>query len=172
MSFRLRLRLVGSAVVSAILVTPTVLDAQGRFKALAQDGLAIVPDVRIVTILDTFQDACYLLFMVEPQVPARARVDAPLPDIDSAVAWRDRRLSELTDRYELAIRPTAAGAPVSVLRYELDAWKIQSDFDRLLREHELLRIAHELKQIVTAPTLSVSGPTACGPPAAASMAPR
>jgi hypothetical protein len=162
----------GRALVTAMLVIPIVLDAQGRFRALADDGVAIVPNLRIVTILDTVQDACYLLFMVEPELPAGARVAAQPSDIDNAAARRDRRLAELNDRYEQALRPMTAGAPVSVLRYELDAWTIQSDFERIVREHELARIEDELQRIARAPTLAVSGPAACGRPAAASIPPR
>ena len=117
----------------------------------------------IVTILDTVQDACYLLFQVEPKRTAVRRFDSTPSDVQSAAAVRDHQLAELNDTYEQGFKSLYPGTPpLSLLRFQWEGWKVQNEYDRVVRENELAWLEGVLDRIAAAPSVAVSGPVPCG----------
>jgi hypothetical protein len=160
---RLRVQAAGVVLLGALVADGTPVAAQGRFKAIAREAVAVTPHLQIVTVLDTVQSACYLLFVIEPDPPAGRHFDAARTDVQSAVTLRDRRLAELNDAYEQGFRTLYPGTPpLSVLRFEWEGWKVQSEYERVVRENELAWLEEELERIAAAPAVTVSGPVPCG----------
>jgi hypothetical protein len=138
-----------------------VLGAESRFKALATDSL--VPGLQIVTMLDTAQGACYLIFLTESDSPRERHFTAQQSDVDRATTWRDRRLAELSQAYDQAFYAVYPGTPpINVLRFSWEAEKVQSEYERIVRENELAWFEEQLERIALLPRIAVSGPAPCG----------
>jgi hypothetical protein len=126
----------------------TTLSAQNRFDVLAQDAIADVSGLRIVTIRDNQLAACYTLFIMEQT--AAPEVILPEPVLSDDVARqsvqrireagerRDRQLAELKARFDRAARPYQAGDAailngIEARRYEEERIKIENAYERVLR---------------------------------------
>ena len=162
----LPLRLLGAAAtLFAVLAGAASLDAQGRFTVLARDGVPSVPELRIMTIHDAAQNACYLLFVVDTAIPPGPGANLQPPDIQQAAAARDRRLSELNNAYLQTFGSLYPGTPANILPFQFEAQKIESEFSRVVRENELAWLQDQLQRMSSAPKTAVSGPVPCEMPA-------
>jgi hypothetical protein len=163
MSRRQRL-LVGGSILCALLTGGAELGAQGRFAAVTRDTIAAVPGLQIVTIRDTVQEACYVLFMIEgPRLPT-IQPHAESATLEAAAAFRDHQLQELSTEFERALYAPVPAVPApNMLRYEWEGQKVQSEFDRAFLESQFARLEDWLAQIAKGPRLAVSGPAPCGP---------
>jgi hypothetical protein len=139
------------------------LAAQARFDAVFREPIAGLQGSEVLTIRDNAMHVCYTLFLINtaPQVvPPLAPFDALT--IDSAVAQRDRRLSDLSTELERSTATTMPGTlGPNVLKYEWEGQKVQSAFDHVVREKEIDRLDARLKQLVETPRLAILGPAAC-----------
>ncbi len=158
--------MVKRAVVAMLVLTSTMwgasaLRAQNRFVAVAHDTIAVVPGLDVVTVRDTAQDVCYVLFTFEGDRSAAAPNAAASPA--AAAAERDRRLQDLAaefDRSQYNVYP--AVPPPNVLKYVFEAQKAESDADRAFIEAEVARIEQSLARLAKLPRIAVGGPAPCG----------
>jgi hypothetical protein len=158
--------LVGASVLCALFTGGAELRAQGRFVAVTRDAITAVPGLQIVTIRDTVQEACYVLFMIEGARPP-TQPHAESATLEAAAALRDQRLWELSTDFERALYAPVPAVPApNMLKYEWEGQKAQSEFDRAFLGSEFARLEDWLAQIAKAPRLAVSGPAPCGPPPA------
>jgi hypothetical protein len=159
--------LVSRVVVACTVLTCTVVampaaTAQGRFRAIGNDNIAAAQPLQVVTVRDDAQDVCYLVFLFQPERSAAGRPDAERVDIAGAITSRDRRLAELSDAYEKAfLTPAPVIPPLNLLRFEWEGWKVQSEYERAVRERELTRLELALERIAAMPAMTVSGPVSC-----------
>jgi hypothetical protein len=87
-------------------------------------------------------------------------VPGELASVDDAIVQRDRRLSDLSAEFERSLSTATPGTlGPNVLKFEWDGQKVQSDYERALREHELARL--EVRLIAAARKVAVSGPSPC-----------
>jgi len=154
--------LIGVALLCAIASGSAALQAQTRFTVLSRETVAIVPTLQVLTIRDAAQDSCYLLFTMDLALPAAARVPVQPSDVADATARRDRRLADLNRAYEQNFGSQFVGGPANILPYQFEAQKIQTDFERVLRNEELTRLEAQLERMLAAPKVAVSGPAPCG----------
>jgi hypothetical protein len=155
-----------AVVLVCMAILSMVVDAQARFRALGRETFG---NLEVVTMLDTAQNACYLLFVTEPGMRTGSAQDEQPYDVSGAAALRDQRLAELNDAYLQSFRTLTPGiAPVTELWYSWEAQKAISDFERVVRENELTWLASQIERAAAGPKLAVSGPAPCGaqPPAA------
>jgi hypothetical protein len=169
-----RLRTLAGActlLIVVMLVASVRFSGQQRFPVVASNAVPPGLGVQIVPVRDVRQDACYLLFVVT--LPAERQPEAPLPDIQSAAAFRDRRLAELAAAYEQNLGTVAAGIRSSdTLRYQWEAQNVQSYYDHVVREYELARLQHQLDMTSATPRIAVSGPVRCDDRAVSGVPPR
>jgi hypothetical protein len=127
-------------VASWLFVLATGMSAQGRFEVLAQNAVAEVPDLRILSIRDTQLSECYTVFIIKPPVAPDAvlvttpdeAVDPSVQRIREAAEERDRRLKELKARANA--RPRLLSDPTEAARwYEAGRRKIDGEYDDVLR---------------------------------------
>ena len=144
---------------------------QGRFVVVARDALPLVPGLSVVTVRDSVQEACYVLFLIEDAHPAIARDRGELPTLADAAALREARLQELSAEFERMQYPISAGIPKNPLKFVWEGQKIQNDFERAFLEREFALLEGWVAQIATGPRLAVSGPAPCTPPPAKSPEP-
>jgi hypothetical protein len=149
-------------VLFALAADPAGLRAQGRFEAVTQDPVVAVPGLQIVTVHDHAQNVCYTVFVMRVARPLANPSRGEPTSVEDAAARRDHRLSQLSVEFQRGL-PGAVPATLGSdpLRYQWEAQKIQSEFERALREAELARLERWLEQIASAPKLAVSGPVAC-----------
>jgi hypothetical protein len=160
-----RLRIIGAVLMSAAIAAGTVQDAraQRRFVFVGSEPQLAVPGLEIVTLRDTVQDACYLLFVMKgpaavPQAPSLA--------LDAAKAERDRKLAGLAGQFDRAQYTPAPGVPqASPLRYEWEAQKAQSDYERVLLDYHFKQLEDSIAQVAAGARLAVTGPAPCSAPA-------
>jgi hypothetical protein len=163
-----------AGALCAMAAAATALQAQARFEILSRDAVAVspaqavaVPGLQIVTVRDNAIGACYTVFVMDPPRSAESAPRVDTSSVDAAAARRDRQLADLTGEFDRALAsPTPGTLGPSSLRYELEGQKIQSDFDRTLREQDVARIERRLEQMAQLPRMAVSGPAACPKPAA------
>jgi hypothetical protein len=157
--------LVGASALCALLTGGAELRAQGRFVAVTRDTITAVPGLQIVTIRDTVQEACYVLFMIEGAQPPTIQPPADFATLEAAAALRDHRLQELSTEFERALfAPVPAVPAPNRLQFEWEGQKAQSEFDRVFLKSEFARLEDWLVLIAHGPKLAVSGPAPCGPP--------
>lgn len=154
--------LVGASALCALLTGGAELRAQGRFVAVTRDEITAVPGLQVVTIRDTVQEACYVLFMIEGARPPTIQ-PPEFATLEAAAALRDQRLQELSTEFERALYAPVPAVPApNTLQYEWEGQKAQSDFDRAFLRSEFARLEDWLAQIAAGPRLAVSGPAPCG----------
>lgn len=137
----------------------------GRFVAVTQDALPAMPGLQVVTIRDSVQDACYVLFVMEGEHPASSGDQGePPPTLAAATALRDAKLQQLGVEFERTQYPIAAGIPPNPLKFVWEGQKIQNDFERAFLEREFARLGAWVAQLGTGPRLAVSGPGPCSAP--------
>jgi len=171
MSSRLRCR-VGAAIVAAMLSGAAAVHAQVRFDAPRRESVPAIPGLEIVTIRDSTLNACYTLFIMEPaaQWPPTRSTDSP--SIQDLARERDRLLAALNAEYEHSQYSVTPGFPIpNPLKYAWEGNKVQSEYERKVRDKEVTRLELQLAEMVRAPRLAVSGPVLCAPPPASSSAP-
>ena len=154
-------RLIGAALLCAIATAPVSLQAQTRFTMLSRETVSLMPTLEVITIRDAAQDSCYQLFTIDLSPPSSNRVAIQPTDVAEAAARRDRRLVELSRAYEQSFGSLYVATPANILPYQFEAQKIQSEFERVLREQELARFEAQLERILTGPKVAVSGPAPC-----------
>jgi hypothetical protein len=147
------------AVLLCAIAISSALDAQGRFRALSRDTLG---GLEVVTMLDTAQNACYLLFVAAPASSASSPIDPQLYDVASAAAIRDQRLAELNYSYLQSYRtPTPGLYVVDDFWFKTEAQKVINEYERIVRQNELAWLAARIEGAGTQPRLAVSGPAPC-----------
>src|SRR3954470_4037240 len=97
---RARKSLLGAGVLCAVVAWGAPLRAQGRFVVVARDALAVVPGLTLVTIRDSVQEACYILFVIEDAPPAVTDRPGEPPTLPAAAAIRDAQLQQLSAEFE------------------------------------------------------------------------
>jgi hypothetical protein len=136
--------------------------AQGRFTVVSRDVVATSPNLQVIGVRDNAQDSCYLIFVIETSLPPVDRLIVQPSDVAAAAALRDHRLAELNQIYETrGFGSQYVGTPANVMPYQFEAQKIQSEFERVLRQDELGRLQEQLERIAAAPRVAVSGPAPC-----------
>jgi hypothetical protein len=159
---RLRLSTAVTLLAGGLLFGSATLASQTRFTALSRESVSAVPNLEIVTLRDTVQGACYLLFVTEPPASPARHFGVEETDITSAAQWRDRRQAEVMEAYEHGFQSKYPGTPpVNVLRYELEALKVQAEYERVVREHELARLEDQLALIAASPKVVSAEPVPC-----------
>ena len=149
-----------------VLTGATSVAAQDRFQALAADTVSSTPDLQIITVRDSAQGACYLVFMMAPPpLPPRDRLQPA--DLAAAAMWRDRKLAEVSSVYEQSFGSQFVGTPANVMPYQFEAQKIEGEYQRLVRTTELAWFERQIERVMEAPRLAVSGPAPCGAAASA-----
>ena len=130
---------------------------------VTRDALSAVPGLQIITIRDSVQEACYVLFMIEGARSATIQPQADLANLEAAAARRDSRLQELSTSFEHALYAPIPAVPApNMLKYEWEGQKAQSAFDQAFLASQLSRLEDWLVQIAQGPRLAVSGPAPCG----------
>ena len=167
MGTRTRIRWFVAAAACA-LTAVGVVKAEERFEVTGREPLAAIAGVEIVTVRDTLLNACYTLFVAQPaRLPAAPHDEST--SLHDLATERDRRLSALTDEFE---RGMAGGVPATLgsnpLKYSWEADKVQSEYERRVREREIARLESQLAAIAGEPHVAVAGPAPCGPPASPS----
>lgn len=129
-----------AAWVLALSLWVTGVAAQERFGVVAQNAVAPVSGLRIVTIRDNQRAECYTLFILEP--PAGAAV-APVPALDDEVTESVRRVREAAenrDRQLADLKARTAKRPAFPLDsaeparwYEIERRKIDEQYEQVLR---------------------------------------
>jgi hypothetical protein len=154
--------MLSASVLCALLAWAPVPRAQARFEAVAHDVVPTIPGLQILTIRDNMLSACYTLFVIAPAPPTGSQPQNEPASAQDAAVQRDRQLSALSLEFE---RGLPGGVPATLgsdpLKYAWEGQKVQSEYERVLRENDLVRIEERLVQIVAAPRLAVSGPVAC-----------
>jgi hypothetical protein len=149
-------------VVCAALAAGVTVRAQPRFEAITRDTVAVVPGLEIVTIRDKAANACYTLFVMRPAGAVQTMGDTEFTSVEQAAARRDQRLSALSTEFEHSLATAVPGTlGPDVLKYQWEGQNVQSDFEHVLREAELGKLATLLRQIAGAPKLAVAGPAPC-----------
>jgi hypothetical protein len=157
--------MIGAVLMAAAVAAGAVQDAgaQQRFVLVGSEPQLALPGLEIVTIRDTVQDACYLLFVVKGR-PAGLE-QAPLA-LEAAKAERDRKLAALAGQFDRAQYTPAPGVPqASPLRYEWEAQKAQSDYERALLDYHFKQLEDSIAQVAASARLAVTGPAPCSAPA-------
>lgn len=134
----------------------------GRFEAAGHDVVAALPGLEIVTVRDAAADRCYTLFVLRPTAPPVAARRDGGTTIEDAASARDRRLAALAAEFERGLPgavPSTLGS--DPLRYQWEGDKVQSEYERLVREEEFGRLAQQLADIAAQPRLAVAGPAPC-----------
>lgn len=137
------------------------LRAQGRFEVRARERVAAVAGLEIITVHDAALDACYTMFVLQPQGQT---LPAPTgrTNLQEAAVERDRRLAALNAEFE---RGLSGGVPATLgsnpLKYTWEGDKVQSDYEHRVRESEMARLEAQLAAIVSEPRLAVAGPAPC-----------
>ena len=153
-------RLMAGTVFCATLAAVS-LHAQSRFTVLSREEISVAPNLQVMAIRDVAQNTCYLLFVIEAPVPVPRRVAVQPADVAAAAQDRDQRLAALSREYEQGFGSQFVGTPANVLPYQFEAQKIQNEFEHVVREQELTRLAEQLERINTT-KVAVSGPAPCG----------
>lgn len=158
-------------MLCALLVSAPAL-AQTRFEVTGREGVGALPGLQIFAVRDSLLSTCYTLFIMDTaRQPANQARPEP-PSILEAASERDRRLDQLSTDFDRAVSTTLPGMiSPSSLRYQWEGAKIQSDYERVLRERDVSRLEDQLVQIAASPRLAVAGPVPCGTTAATPPAP-
>jgi hypothetical protein len=136
--------------------------AQERFTLFSREVISTSPSLQVIGVRDAAQDSCYLIFVIETSRPPVDRLIVQPSDVAAAASLRDHRLTELNHLYETrGFGSLYAGIPANMLPYEFEAQKIQSEFERALRQDEIGRLEEQLERIAAAPAVAVSGPAPC-----------
>lgn len=158
---RYALAVAGAVVACATIAAGGENRAQSRFTAVSRDSVAGAPGLQIVTLRDTVANACYTVFILEAS-PSLGRSGSP--SVEAAADDRDRQLAALIADLDRALVNAAPGTlGPNLLRYQWEGDKVQSDYERQLREAEFGRLEAQLAAIASAPRLAVTGPSACAP---------
>lgn len=144
----------------------SLASAQARFETTAHDAIPGVPGLQVVTVRDNALNACYVVFVMEPERPIGTVGRVEPPDIREAADALDRRLAALSDAFERergAIPGTMAPDP---LRYQWEAQKAQHAFDLTALQAQFDRLERRLDLLSDAPRLSATAlPGPCAAPA-------
>jgi hypothetical protein len=128
------------AAGASVLWVTAPLPAQSRFDVLAQQAVAEVSGLRIVTIRDRQSSECHTLFIFEAAVPgpavaatdpAEEAAQASVRRIQEAAAKRERQLAELQPTGPLK---QATDFPSVIRPPDTARLKIEEEFERTLRE--------------------------------------
>jgi hypothetical protein len=142
-----------------------------RFSAVGREAVATAPGLEVVTVRDATLNACYTLFLFEPaSQPSRVVIPDSRSRQDLAEE-RDRRLAALLAEHERSLYAPVPGFVADPLPYRVEIERVQSEFERTLREQELSRLEEQLARATAAPRMAVSGPAPCSPAAAAAKRP-
>jgi hypothetical protein len=155
-----------AAGVTAALLTASTAHAQ-RFDAARREAVAAIPGLDVIMIRDTVLNACYTLFVMEPVGESARPLRADPASIPDLANERDRRLAALLAEYEQSQYAAVPGFPVpNPLRYAWEGNKVQSEYERRLRDKEISRLEEQLAHMASTPRLAVTGPVPCGAPPA------
>jgi hypothetical protein len=161
--FRLTCAVVGGLILGAAQIQG---QTQARFQATSREVVGSAPGLQIVTVRDSMLNACYTVFVIDA-----SSVASPAPaaaNIEDAARERDQRLSDLSAEFEHGL---LGGVPATLtanpLRYQWEANKAQSDYERVVRQAEMARLSDQIAQLASAPRIAVAGPTACEKPSSA-----
>ena len=136
--------------------------AQERFTLFSREVISTSPNLQVIGVRDAAQDSCYLIFVIETSLPPVDRLIVQPSDVATAARLRDRQLTELNHLYETTgFGSLYGGTPANILPYQFKAQKIESEFERVLRQDEIGRLEEQLKRIAAAPAVAVSGPAPC-----------
>ncbi len=151
---------IGAGLVCA-LVAAASLHGQARFEVASRETVGSVSGLEIVTVRDTALNACYTLFVFRP-VPELAPPRVDTTTVQEAASERDRKLAALSEEFERGL-PGAVPATLGAnpLKYEWEGDKVQSDYERLVREREMARLEERLDLIAGEPRIAVAGPAPC-----------
>jgi len=149
----------------AMLVHCVPTAAQGRFTLQSHEVISTSPNLQVIGVRDAAQDSCYLIFVIETSFSPLDRLIVQPSDVAAAAVLRDQRLAELNHIYETrGFGSQYVGTPANVMPYQFEAQKIQSEFERVLRQDELGRLEEQLERMAAAPKVAVSGPAPCSAP--------
>jgi hypothetical protein len=153
-----------AGAIVALLSHAAIGSAQTRFEPLAVDTIGAIRGLQVVTVRDNTQRVCYALFVMQPPAaPAAAADGGATPSLADAIARRNHQLDELSTAYERSLTTNVPGLPMpNPLRQQWELQKVQSEFDRTVRERELRILRDWLEEIAGGPRLAVSGPVPCG----------
>jgi hypothetical protein len=158
----LRPRSILTIVTFCTMLTASGVMAQGRFTLVSREVISTSPTLQVIGVRDAAQDSCYLIFVIEASLPPADRLIVQPSDVVAAATLRDNRLAELNHIYETrGFGSQYVGTPANVMPYQFEAQKIQSEFERVLRQDELGRLQEQLERIAAAPKVAVSGPAPC-----------
>lgn len=162
------MKTIGAGLLCAFVAAGAAVSAQSRFTVVGGgEKVAAVSGLEIVVVRDTVLNACYTLFVLRPSPQAAPAAPSDAATIEQAAGERDRRLSALTAEFE---RGLPGGVPGTLgsnpLRYQWEGDKVQSEYERQVREKEFARLGEQLALIAGEPRLAVAGPAPCEPPPA------
>lgn len=154
---------IAACVAAAVLADSPALLAQ-RFDSVKRETVTAIPGLDVVTIRDTVLNACYTLFILEPVVQPARSAPADARSVQDLAQERDRQLAALIAEYERSQYATVPGFPVpNPLRYAWEGDRVQSEYERKLREKDASRLEEQLAHLASSPRLAVTGPASCGP---------
>jgi hypothetical protein len=154
--------LMGAGALCLLLAGGTDIRAQGRFTAVARSDVESVPRLQIVTIRDTVQQACYIVFMTGGAPKTSGAPRGEPPPLEDPTAVRDRRLQELSTEFERALYASMPGTlGPNTFKFQWEGQKVLGEFERAFFEREFARLEDAVRQIETQPSLAVSGPVSC-----------
>jgi hypothetical protein len=153
---------IAACVAAAVLADSPAMLAQ-RFDAAKREAVTAIPGLDVVTIRDTSLNVCYTLFILEPAVQPAASAPADARSIQDLAHERDRQLAAVIAEYERSQYATVPGFPVPTLRYSWEGTRVQSEYERKLREKDASRLEEQLAHLASVPRLAVAGPVPCAP---------
>lgn len=158
------MKAIGAALLCVLLAAAAVERQEtARFEAAGHATVTGVPGLEVVSVRDAAANSCYTLFVLRPAALPIAPPRGGSASIRDAATERDRRLAALAADFERGMPGAVPGTlGTDPLRYQWEGDKVQSEYERLVREEEFGRLARQLTEIAAQPQLAVAGPGPCG----------
>lgn len=156
------MRAIAVGLLCALLTAGAIAREQTRFEPTAREPVAAVPGLEVVTLRDAAANACYTLFIMRPDIRAGIPAPTDAATLRELAGARDRTLAMLSEQFE---RGQYGGVPGNLganpLRYQWEGDKVQSEYERRVRQEEFGRLEALLAQIAAEPRIAVAGPAPC-----------